>query len=52
MAKNKLIFIRRDVQKELRVSQATALRLLMQMIDDGLIGKNGRGRNTCYVLIR
>ena len=42
--------VRKDVQDALLVSQATAILLLREMTDKGLIVKEGSGKNLCYKL--
>lgn len=40
---------RQDVERELKISSATAGRFLSAMEESGLIKKIGKGKGTCYV---
>ena len=40
--------VRKDVERELKVSQATAINLLLEMTEKGLLLKDGRGKNIRY----
>lgn len=40
--------VRKDVERELKVSQATAINLLREMTEKGLLLKDGRGKNIRY----
>jgi ATP-dependent DNA helicase RecG len=48
MSKSKKVISRKEVESELGISQPTASRLLKQMIKDGLIIQEGKGKNTRY----
>ncbi len=50
LLKNKDFIVRRDVETELGVSQATAINILNQMINKNLIVKTGAGKNQKYTL--
>ena len=40
--------VRKDVEDALQVSQATAILLLREMVEKGLLIKQGSGRQVCY----
>jgi ATP-dependent DNA helicase RecG len=48
MSKSKKVISRKEVESELDIIQPTASRLLKQMIKDGLIIQEGKGKNTRY----
>ena len=50
LAKKQGTFIRKDVQKELGISQTTCGRLLKKMVENGQIIQEGKSRNTHYRL--
>ena len=50
LAKKQGTFIRKDVQKELGISQTTCGRLLKKMVGNGQIIQEGKSRNTHYRL--
>ena len=50
LAKKQGTFIRKDVQKELGISQTTCGRLLKKMVENGRIIQEGKSRNTHYRL--
>lgn len=41
--------VRSDVDKLLNVSQSTANRILKRMVEEGLISRDGSGKNTKYM---
>ena len=50
LAKKQGTFTRKDVQKELGISQTTCGRLLKKMVENGQIMQEGKSRNTHYRL--
>ena len=50
LAKKQGTFTRKDVQKELGISQTTCGRLLKKMVENGQIIQEGKSRNTHYCL--
>lgn len=48
LAKEQVSFTRKEVEKALGISQTTCGRLLKQMIENGQIVQEGKGRNTHY----
>ncbi len=50
LLKNKDFIVRKDVETELKVSQATAINILNQMINKNLVVKTGAGKNQKYTL--
>lgn len=50
LAKEKGSFTRKEVEKRLGMSQTTCGRLLKQMVENGQIFQEGKGRNTHYYL--
>lgn len=50
LAKEKGFFTRKEAEKRLGMSQTTCGRLLKQMVENGQIFQEGKGRNTHYYL--
>ena len=50
LAKKQGTFTRKDIQKELGISQTTCGRLLKKMVENGQIIQEGKSRNTHYRL--
>ncbi len=50
LASEQSLISRKEVQEELQISQATAGRLLKQMVDAGLLLQHGNGRSVRYYL--
>lgn len=50
LAKELGSFTRKDAEKRLQISQTTCGRLLKQMVENGQIIQEGKGRNTYYHL--
>ena len=48
LCRNKGSFVRADVEPALGISQATAILLLRELVEDGVLIKRGKGKNIRY----
>ena len=51
LAKRQSTFTRKDIERELKISQTACGRLLRQMIERKQIVQEGKGRNTHYRIL-
>lgn len=52
LAKNRGYIVRKDVEAELKVSQATAILILREMVEKGLLIKEGAGKQQRYHIVK